>query len=246
MIKSRRVRLVALVLVLLGLAGGVAYATIPDGGGVYTACMLKNVGTVRLIDPSLPASSLMSHCTSLETQITWNQQGQPGPQGPAGAAGPAGPAGPVGPQGDPGPQGPPGKDGASVAGTPTDSGANGSVLLNPNSLTATTVATTTPGVGSYFVIATVEIQNEIGPNDDQVECALQGSAVTTSVSGDAAVPTGVSVVNQTPITVQGAATITDPNQAVSLACRPSQATDMRARQWNLMLIPVANPSVMTG
>jgi hypothetical protein len=27
------------------------------------ACMLKNVGTVRLIDPSLPSSNLMSHCS---------------------------------------------------------------------------------------------------------------------------------------------------------------------------------------
>ena len=34
---------------------GIAYATIPGAGAVYTACMLKNVGTVRLIDPSLPA-----------------------------------------------------------------------------------------------------------------------------------------------------------------------------------------------
>lgn len=34
----------------LAVAGGVAYATIPDGGGVYTACMLMNVGTIRLID----------------------------------------------------------------------------------------------------------------------------------------------------------------------------------------------------
>jgi hypothetical protein len=73
--------------------------------------MLKNVGTVRLIDPSLPASSLMSHCTSLETQITWNQQGQPGPQGPAGAAGPAGPQGPKGDTGDAGPAGPQGPQG---------------------------------------------------------------------------------------------------------------------------------------
>ena len=36
------------------LAGSVAWAAIPGDGGVYTACMLKNVGTVRLIDKSLP------------------------------------------------------------------------------------------------------------------------------------------------------------------------------------------------
>ena len=74
---------------LLAIAG-VAYATIPDGGGVYTACRLNGVGTIRLIDPSGPGSSLLSHCTGLETQIQWNEKGQ---KGDTGATGPAGPAG---------------------------------------------------------------------------------------------------------------------------------------------------------
>ena len=55
--------------------------------------MLKNVGTIRLIDPTLPSSNLMSHCTALEAQISWNQQGQkgdPGTPGPAGKNGAAG------------------------------------------------------------------------------------------------------------------------------------------------------------
>jgi hypothetical protein len=86
-LNRRTAGLLVLPAALLALAGGVAYATTPDASGVYTACMLKNVGTIRLIDPSLPASSLLSHCTSLETPITWNQQGQPGPQGPAGPTG---------------------------------------------------------------------------------------------------------------------------------------------------------------
>lgn len=71
----------------LGVAGGAAYATIPDNSRGYTACVLNKVGTVRLIDPSLPATNPQSHCTSLETTITWNQQGQPGPQVPKGDAG---------------------------------------------------------------------------------------------------------------------------------------------------------------
>jgi len=68
-------------------AAGIAYATIPDGGAVYTACMLKNVGTIRLIDPSGPSGSLLSRCSALETQIQWNQKGQKGDTGPAGANG---------------------------------------------------------------------------------------------------------------------------------------------------------------
>lgn len=75
-------------LVMAATAGAVASATIPGDGNVYKACMLKNVGTLRLIDPSLPSSNLMSRCTSLETPVAWNQQGQPGPQGaPGGFAG---------------------------------------------------------------------------------------------------------------------------------------------------------------
>ena len=36
-------------------AAGIAYATIPDGNGVFTACKLSATGTIRLIDPSLTA-----------------------------------------------------------------------------------------------------------------------------------------------------------------------------------------------
>jgi hypothetical protein len=93
-----RVRLtrqrVALAAILVGLVtGGVAYATIPDGNGVFTACKLNATGTIRLIDPSGPSSSLLSRCTSLETQFTFNQKGLNGTQGPPG---------PQGPKGDPG------------------------------------------------------------------------------------------------------------------------------------------------
>src|SRR4051812_43150 len=80
-------RLAILVVAILGVAGGIAYATIPDAGNVYTGCMLRNVGTVRLIDSTLPSSNLMSHCTALETQISWNQQGQKGDPGAPGIPG---------------------------------------------------------------------------------------------------------------------------------------------------------------
>jgi hypothetical protein len=64
------------------LAGGVAWAAIPGDGGVYSACMLRNVGTVRLIDKSLPAGNLMSHCKpALESEVTWSRQGPPGSDG---------------------------------------------------------------------------------------------------------------------------------------------------------------------
>ncbi len=72
-----RKRLVLLVVVAAFVtAGGIGYAAIPDSNGVYTACRLNGVGTIRLIDPAAtPASSLLNHCTNLETKITWNEGG---------------------------------------------------------------------------------------------------------------------------------------------------------------------------
>jgi hypothetical protein len=101
--------------------GGVAYATIPSSSGAYTACVLKGIGTIRLIDPSLSSRNFESHCTSLEQQVTWNEAGATGGAGGAGSKGDTGATGQVGPQGPTGdrgatgqvgPQGPTGEVGA--------------------------------------------------------------------------------------------------------------------------------------
>src|ERR1041384_3162293 len=97
----------------LGLAAGIAYATIPRGQGVYTACRLKEIGTIRLIDPSLPGSNLQSHCTNLEVQFTFNAQGQPGVPALRGDPGPRGDPAPAGADGAPVLKGDPGPAGAS-------------------------------------------------------------------------------------------------------------------------------------
>ena len=77
---------------------------------------MNGIGTIRLIDPTVtPASSLLNHCTSLETKITWNQGGQKGPpgdEGPVGDTGPTGDKGPVGDTGLAGDKGPVGDTGA--------------------------------------------------------------------------------------------------------------------------------------
>jgi hypothetical protein len=87
---------------LLGLAGGIAYATIPDTGGVIHTCYSQSTGTWRPIDTQ---TNPPQKCKSGETQLDFNQKG---PQGPAGPAGPAGPGGPKGETGPPGPTGPEG------------------------------------------------------------------------------------------------------------------------------------------
>src|SRR5512138_3233973 len=60
-----------------------AYPSIPDANGVYTACMLKALNTIRLIDTSDPKQK----CTSLETKILWSEIGPVGPRGPQGPQG---------------------------------------------------------------------------------------------------------------------------------------------------------------
>src|SRR5438045_1105038 len=101
---SGKKKLVALLvgLTAAALAGGVAYATIPDSAGVIHTCYSKATGTWRPIDyPS-------EKCKSGETQLDFNQRGPEGPAGPQGATGAQGLAGPVGPAGSAGPAGPAG------------------------------------------------------------------------------------------------------------------------------------------
>src|SRR5712691_623892 len=105
-------------LVAVAIAGGVAYATIPGPGNVYSACMLKGVGTIRLIDKSLPSTNVMSHCTDKEIEISWNQAGQPRPAGPQGAKGEPGAPGTNGTNGTDG------KAGVSVTTASEPAGAN--------------------------------------------------------------------------------------------------------------------------
>jgi hypothetical protein len=49
----RHVALLASVAILVG--GGIAYGSIPDASKVFTGCVLNKVGTVRLIEKSLPS-----------------------------------------------------------------------------------------------------------------------------------------------------------------------------------------------
>ncbi len=98
------------------LAGGAAFAAIPDSNGVINGCFQKNVGNLRVIDPSAGDS-----CRPSEVPISWSQTGPAGPQGPKGDTGATGPQGPkgdtgaTGPQGPAGPIGPAGPTGATGA-----------------------------------------------------------------------------------------------------------------------------------
>ncbi len=172
--------LTVLCLAGFALVGGVAYATIPDGGHVYTGCMLKNIGTMRLIDPSLPAGNLMSHCTALETQISWNQSGQAGPAGPAGDTGATGPQGDAGPAGPAGPQGPKGDTGdAGATGATGPAGPEG-----PNGATGATGAAGPQGTkGDTGATGATGATGPQGPKGDTGATGATGPQGATGAAG---------------------------------------------------------------
>jgi Collagen triple helix repeat (20 copies) len=129
-------------LIATALAGGIAWASIPDAAGVIQGCYKVKGGALRVIDTEKGQT-----CAAGEALLSWNQKGpkgdtgatgpagaagpksDTGPAGPAGAAGAKGdpgdpgPAGAAGPKGDTGPQGPPGAAGAK--GDPGDPGPAG-------------------------------------------------------------------------------------------------------------------------
>jgi hypothetical protein len=116
-------RLVLLGVGALALAGGLAYASIPDSDGTIHACLLKSLEQVRIIDPS------EQQCRPNETPISWSQTGPQGATGPTGATGPQGATGATGPQGATGATGSPGPRGGlnnvqvvTATATPSSSG----------------------------------------------------------------------------------------------------------------------------
>jgi hypothetical protein len=67
MLRSRRA-LVALGVLVLATAGGVAWAAIPDTGGVIHACYLNRNGALRVIDPAAGDSCSARFETAIDLQ----------------------------------------------------------------------------------------------------------------------------------------------------------------------------------
>jgi len=82
---QRKLKVMALAVVLVAATGTVAGAAVPGPKGVIYACRHKNSGAVRVID-----TQAGQRCRPSEKSLTWNQRG---PQGPIGPRGPQGPAG---------------------------------------------------------------------------------------------------------------------------------------------------------
>jgi hypothetical protein len=75
--------LVTLVVAGFVLAAGIAYASIPDSGGVIHGCYANKDGSLRVIDTGSGGA-----CDAKkETALNWNQKGPTGARGPTGPAG---------------------------------------------------------------------------------------------------------------------------------------------------------------
>jgi hypothetical protein len=97
---SRRLSWVVLVVVVATLAaGGIAWADIPDVGGIH-GCYKKVNGQLRVIDTDAGQA-----CHPSEDPLSWNQTGATGATGATGSTGPKGATGPTGPKGATGPSG---------------------------------------------------------------------------------------------------------------------------------------------
>jgi hypothetical protein len=153
---SGRVRLTALIAVAVGLAaGGIAYASIPDGNGVIHGCYKTVGGALRVIDTGAGGV-----CNASEKPLNWNQNGPKGATGPTGRTGPTGPAG------------------ATMATSVT---AISFVSLSSSS-TGTTLATLNLPAGSFVLFGRAEILSDGAVNDYLATCALSAGADTDTVS----------------------------------------------------------------
>ena len=99
---GRLIKTVGVVGVMAAVAGGIAYARIPDEStGLIHSCYRTKGGALRVID-----FGLRQVCNSKnERALDWNGAGVAGPTGPSGAQGPPGPTGQQGPPGERGPEG---------------------------------------------------------------------------------------------------------------------------------------------
>jgi hypothetical protein len=168
-------------------AGGVAYATIPDGNGVINGCYQKSGGRLRVID----ATAGQTCDSKKEKPLSWSQTG---PQGPAGQQGPQGPSGPQGSDGPQGQQGATGPSGTSHG--YYESKGTASVFF-------TTSATTIQSIGSLpagtYVVTSTGSNFQGGDNGWHICDLTSGGTLLQRiyVSGD-----------DVPYTLTGAVTLT--------------------------------------
>jgi hypothetical protein len=200
-------------LVLSVVAAASAWAAIPGANGVISACYVKNVGLLRVID-----ADAGKKCTQLETPLAWNSHG------------------PKGDKGDPGPQGPKGDKGdAGAPGTSVAiSRSQGAALGIPNvGLGGVPLATTLPA-GVWAITVKGYMLNS-DDNDDTGSCVLNvGSGTLDSTRW---FQTDTNLIGGETITLVGAASLTTPTN-VWVRCS-ALADGAEAHNFALLAIKVS-------
>jgi hypothetical protein len=215
---TRRWAIGAIALVGLLVAGGVAYATIPDDHGVIHGCYTRSGGSLRVIDAGV------TNCSAKETALNWSVTGPPGPAGPAGATGPQGVPGPQGSQGQQGLQGAQGQSGVSHA-------YYGSATQSSVGTSATTVVTM-PSVpdGSYVITGLTKFDD--GLDEPFVDCWLYvNGAKIQETFGEIQLKSGL---GELPVVF--ATTLTGGGSFIELKCGSSDSTT--TADANLALVAV--------
>ena len=184
-LRSRRIALASLA--VFALAGGIAYAAIPDAGtGVFHGCIMKGSGMLRIIDPELQQCN-----TAHETPITFGAKGDQGIQGIQGIQGLRGPAGANGANGSNGSNG---SDGVSPTVTqllPGDSNcpAGGAAITGAAGATAY-VCNAKPFSGNF---TSPDGRFSLSVTDGGVEISGPGEKVSLDSSGAVTVMSNGSV-----------------------------------------------------
>lgn len=199
---------------------GIAYATIPDSGGVIHGCYARINGALRVID-----SEKGQRCASNESGLNWNVKGPPGPAGPTGPQGTQGPQGVPGPQGPAGPQGPSGLSHGYHASASSVPVANG----NPKSQV---VGMYSVAPGNYMIWGEADLfDSSLGTGAAECAIKVNGTQLTDAYAE-------FEIVNgESDVSIATAATLTGSGSLVEMVCDTANSTTVADRA-NLTLIPV--------
>jgi hypothetical protein len=179
-IKRQRFGVAALIAAVAALASGVAYATVPDAGGVIHACYNATAnpsGSLRVIDTDKGAV-----CAKNERPLDFNQRGPQGPQGIQGVQGIQGETGATGATGATGSQGLKGDTGATGAAGVSDAyiSRGGGDISGDGTHTVTSINLP---AGNYTLTGTAQLHNQDRDEQD-ADCTLStGSSMVVRMGG---------------------------------------------------------------
>jgi Collagen triple helix repeat (20 copies) len=230
-----RARWAALGVIVAGLAaGGIAYASIPDAGGVIHTCFDKAGGRLYVID-----TGLGQQCNSVtQGSLNFNQIGPQGPtgpsglQGPSGVQGPSGPSGQSGTPGSSGPSGPSGPPGAAGAAGTSDlyiAHANGFNVIDD---ATETVVTKDVPAGNYAIFAKLSVRGDL--DSSVARCVMRANGVLVDDTNDFTVDDEFTEF----VPLQGAASMATAGP-ILVECNDSGADQIIVETWWLSAIKVS-------